>query len=108
MFAVSSMVIFTLRVPGWADRPSMSGPRACSGCVEGVRFVFGDRALRAVALISMAIRRARPPVEGVILPVHFDALDQPQQLGITIMATALGGLLELWPIPPGARVGART
>jgi MFS family permease len=41
----------------------------------------------------MVIVGAWLPVEGVILPVHFDALDQPQQLGITIMATALGGLL---------------
>lgn len=94
MFALSSLVIFTLRVPGAGKPAQHERPDGVlRGAWEGVRYVFSDRALRAVALISMVIVGVWLPVEGVILPVHFDGLDQPEQLGITIMASALGGLL---------------
>jgi MFS family permease len=32
------------------------------------------------------------PIEGVLLPVHFEALDQPGRLGAIVMAMSLGGI----------------
>jgi MFS family permease len=94
MFAVSSVTIAMLRVPG-AGRPAAHErpDGVWSGAVEGVRFVWRDRALRAVALISMVIVGVWLPVEGVVLPVHFEALGEPEQLGVTIMAMSVGGVL---------------
>ncbi len=94
MFLVSSVVISTLRVPG-AGRPTIherpSG--VLSGVMEGLRFVWRDRTLRAMALVSMVIVGIWLPVEGVILPVHFAGLDQPERLGITVMAMSVGGVV---------------
>lgn len=94
MFLVSSVVIATLRVPG-AGRPAIherpSG--VLSGVMEGLRFVWRDRTLRAMALVSMVIVGIWLPVEGVILPVHFAGLDQPERLGITVMAMSVGGVV---------------
>jgi MFS family permease len=46
-----------------------------------------------VALVSMVIVGMWLPVEGVILPVYFSGLDQPERLGITIMAMSVGGVI---------------
>ena len=84
MFAVGSLIMFAVRVPG-AGRPAVherpSG--VWSSTIEGVRFVWGDRVLRAVALVSMVIIGFWLPVEGVVLPVYFQGLGDPQKLGVT-------------------------
>lgn len=94
MFLVSSVVISFLRVPG-AGRPAAHErpDGVFSGAFEGIRFVWRDRTLRAVALVSMVIVGIWLPVEGVILPVYFSAADQPERLGLTIMAMSVGGVL---------------
>lgn len=94
MFAISSVTISTLRVAG-AGRPAAhERPEGVwSGTVEGVQFVWRDRALRSMALISMVVVGVWLPVEGVVLPVYFEALGEPAQLGITIMAMSVGGVL---------------
>lgn len=94
MFLISSLVIAGLRVPG-AGRPAVHErpDGVWRGAVEGIRFVWRDRTLRAVALLSMVIVGAWLPVEGVILPVYFSELDQPERLGVTIMMMSVGGVV---------------
>lgn len=94
MFAIGALIMFLVRVPG-AGRPAEherpSGVWAST--VEGVRFVWNDRVLRAVALVSMVIVGFWLPVEGVVLPVYFEGLGQPQRLGVTVMALSAGGIV---------------
>lgn len=94
MFAISSVVILLLRVPG-AGRPAahQRPDSVVSGALEGIRFVWRDSTLRSVALISMGVVGVWLPVEGVILPYHFTQTEQPERLGVTIMAMAVGGVL---------------
>ncbi len=94
MFLVGALIMFGVRVPG-AGRPAEherpSGVWAST--VEGVRFVWDDRVLRTVALVSMVIVGFWLPVEGVVLPVYFEDLGQPERLGITVMALSAGGIV---------------
>ncbi len=94
MFLVGALIMFAVRVPG-AGRPAEherpSGVWAST--VEGVRFVWDDRVLRTVALVSMVIVGFWLPVEGVVLPVYFEGLGQPERLGITVMALSAGGIV---------------
>jgi MFS family permease len=94
MFAVGAGIMAAVRVPGAgrpADHERPSG--VWRSTVEGVRFVWGDRVLRTVALVSMVIVGFWLPIEGVVLPVYFEGLGQPARLGITVMALALGGIV---------------
>jgi MFS family permease len=93
LFAASSVVILFARFPG-AGRPQVHERPASilSGTAEGIRFVWRDRTLRAIAIIGMIVVGFWLPVEGVILPSYFQANDQPERLGISIMALALGGV----------------
>ncbi len=94
MFAIGSLIMFAVRVPG-AGRPAVhERPGGVwASAVEGVRFVWGDRVLRTVALVSMVIVGFWLPVEGVVLPVYFQGLGEPQRLGITVMALSAGGIV---------------
>ncbi len=94
MFLVSSVVISFLRVPGAGRPEAHERPTGVfSGAKEGIGFVWRDRTLRSMALVSMIIVGIWLPVEGVILPVYFTGTDQPERLGFTIMAMSVGGVL---------------
>ena len=94
MFALGALVMVLVRVPG-AGRPGdhMRATGVWASTVDGVRFVWNDRVLRAVALVSMVIVGFWLPVEGVVLPFYFEGLGQPGRLGVTVMALSLGGII---------------
>lgn len=109
MFAVGALIMVLVRVPG-AGRPAAhERPGSVwASTVEGVRFVWEDRVLRTVALVSMVIVGFWLPVEGVVLPVYFQDVDQPARLGVTVMALALGGIVGALVYGAiGHRVGRR-
>ncbi len=94
MFALGALIMFLVRVPGAGRPPEHERPSGVwASTVEGVRFVWNDRVLRAVALVSMVIVGFWLPVEGVVLPVYFEDLGQPQRLGVTVMALSAGGIV---------------
>jgi MFS family permease len=94
LFAVGAAIMFVVRVPG-AGRPQRAESAAgvWASTTEGFRFVWNDRVLRAVALVSMVIVGFWLPVEGVVLPVYFQEAGEPERLGITVMALSLGGIV---------------
>ena len=61
--------------------------------VEGVVFVWRDRTLRTLALLTLVLWGTWVPVEGVILPVHFQELDSPGSLGLVLAAMSAGAIL---------------
>ncbi len=93
-FAVGALTMFVVRIPG-AGRPLRherpGGVLAATK--EGFLFVWNDRVLRAVAMLSMVVVGFWLPVEGLVLPVFYQAMDDPKKLGITIMALAAGGII---------------
>jgi MFS family permease len=60
---------------------------------EGFAFLWGDRVLRAVALLSAALVALWLPLEGVVLPYHYNAQHQPGELGLLITVMSAGGVV---------------
>lgn len=92
-FVASALLISLLRVAD-AGRPAEHhAPEGFwSGTREGLRFVWRDRLLRSMTMITAALVSVYMPVEGVLLPVEFEAADQPGRLGLVIMAMSLGAI----------------
>jgi MFS family permease len=108
-FLLSAVLVAAVRLAGAgapAERP-VGG--LWLGTLEGLRFVWRDRLLRSIALLTMALVALYLPVEGVVLPVHFVALDAPERLGIVVMAMSAGGIAgALGYAAVGRRVRRRT
>ncbi len=80
-FAVGALTMFVVRIPGSGrplrhERPG----RVLAATKEGVLFVWNDRVLRAVAMLSMVIIGFWLPVEGLVLPVFYQAMTTPKSL----------------------------
>ncbi|MFN8169468.1 MAG: MFS transporter [Candidatus Nanopelagicales bacterium] len=106
-FALSALLMATTRMPGGGRPPAHERPRGLwRSTREGLGFLWRDRVLRSVALLSALLVAVWLPVEGVVLPVFFTDIDQPAQLGLLITTMSAGGVLgALMYAAVGARVG---
>ena len=94
MFALGALTMFVVRVPGAGRPPEHERPSGVWVSTKaGISFVWNDRVLRTVALVSMVIVGFWLPIEGVVLPVYFEGRGEPGRLGVTVMALALGGII---------------
>ncbi|MGC4193129.1 MAG: MFS transporter [Thermomicrobiales bacterium] len=92
-FALSILAVTGIRLAG-ANRPSpITGESFWANTKEGLAFVWNDRLLRAMAILTMIVVALYLPIEGVILPAHFTAQDTPRYLGWVLMAMSAGGLV---------------
>lgn len=92
-FGLSILAIGVLRLPGAgapavADRPT----GLWAGMVDGLRFVWNAKVLRALALIDLAMTGLYLPMESVLFPKYFTDRDEPAHLGWVLMALSVGGL----------------
>jgi MFS family permease len=60
---------------------------------EGLAFLWRDRVLRTVAIMTALLVGVWLPVEGVVLPVLFSAIDSPERLGFLITSMSAGGVV---------------
>jgi MFS family permease len=60
---------------------------------EGFTFLWRDPVLRAVALLSAALVALWLPLEGVVLPYHYNARPAPGQLGWLVTVMSAGGVV---------------
>ncbi|MFC0005183.1 MFS transporter [Micromonospora siamensis] len=88
-FAIAVLLIAAVRLPG-AGRPEKPPAGLWTGTVEGLRFVWRDPLLRAIALIMMVLVALYLPVEGVLLPAWFVEQSQPARLGSILMTMSVG------------------
>jgi MFS family permease len=105
-FVASAAMVGAMRLdlvgrPDEADQPT----GIWHGTREGIAFVWNDRLLRAIALLAAALVAAYMPIEGVLLPVHFEAIRQPGRLGAVVMAMSAGGMVG--SLAYGALAGRR-
>ena len=61
--------------------------------LDGLRFVRHEPLLLAVAGVTALVLAVYMPIEEVLLPVHFESLEQPGRLGLTLMALSGGGIV---------------
>jgi hypothetical protein len=91
-FVLSVALVAAVRLPG-AGKPAHPASGLWRDAAEGLAFVWRDRLLRTITLLSMAIVALYLPVEGVILPAHFLAEGAPDQLGLVVMTMSGGGVV---------------
>ena len=94
-FLLSAACVSVLRVPH-AGAPVVADEAAegvWAGTRAGLGFVRRDALLLGITVISALLVSVYMPIEGVLLPVHFEALDEPGRLGAIVMAMSLGGIL---------------
>lgn len=93
-FGLSLFATATLRLEG-AGRPQRATRPVglATGIAEGLRFVWSLRVLRTLALIDLVVTALYLPMESVLFPKYFTDRQQPAQLGWTLMALSLGGLV---------------
>ncbi|MCM0674652.1 MFS transporter [Micromonospora phytophila] len=107
-FALAVLLIAAVRLPG-AGRPERPPAGLWRGTNEGLRFVWRDPLLRAIALITMVLVALYLPVEGVLLPAWFVAQGEPARLGAVLMAMSAGSVVgALASGAAGRRIRRRT
>ncbi len=93
-FAASALAIRLVHVPGGGRPAPREDPRSLwHDGVEGLAFVWRDRTLRALTILFALLVAAWVPIEGVIMPVYFQARDAPEELGLVLMAISAGGVV---------------
>jgi MFS family permease len=108
-FALSALIMALTRMPG-GGRPEASEGSAgiWTATREGLVFLWRDPVLRSVAILTAVLVAIWLPIEGVVLPVLFNAVDQPVQLGLLITAMSAGGVVgALGYAALGQRLGRR-
>jgi MFS family permease len=109
-FGAAATLLAVVPVPG-SGRPVAEVREAgfWSATLEGLAFLWRDRALRSVALLAALLIGLWLPVEGVILPVYFQDRGAPGELGVVLMALSGGAVLgALAYAAIGARFRRRT
>ncbi len=92
-FIASAVLLAFVHVPG-AGRPLYDNrPYFWAGTIDGLKLVFGDAPLRTVVLLSTGVVGFAYPVIGIVLPVIYQANDDPVGLGAIVMAFSLGGVV---------------
>jgi MFS family permease len=91
-FVLAALVMALVRVPGdGRPQPPAGGRSGVLGDVrEGLVFVWRDKMILSVALFTTLLAGTYLPIEGVLLPVHFEALDAPGRLGGVLLVMSLG------------------
>ncbi len=93
-FALSAFLVAVIRVPDAGPPVAADAPDSIwNGTVEGLRFVARDPLLRGLTVMTAVIVSVYMPIEGVLLPVHFESQAEPGRLGAIIMAMSFGGIV---------------
>jgi MFS family permease len=92
-FGLAAVASALVRLPR-VERRSTSVPQSIlRDGIEGLAFVWRARTLRALTILFMVLVGAWVPIEGVILPVYFEAKDAPGEFGVVLMAMSVGGIV---------------
>lgn len=93
-FGISAIAMATTRMPGGGRPARAERPQGLwRSTREGLSFLWRDRVLRSMAILTSVLVGVWLPVEGVVLPVIFNEADQPARLGLLITAMSAGGVI---------------
>ena len=93
-FVLSIISISLLKLEGTGKPDKESLPEnVWAGIVEGLRFVWHNPVLRALAFVDLAATGLYMPMESVLFPKYFTDRDEPAQLGWVLMALSIGGVI---------------
>jgi MFS family permease len=106
LFIVAALCIQSMRVSDAGQEARREGAEPTAGFREltrGFVALWSDKALRVLTIAIMVLAGVYLPTESVILPVHFEGLDQPEGMGIVIGALAGGGVIGAFLYGPISR-----
>ena len=106
LFIIAALCILAMRVSDAGQEAREQGDASGTGFAEltrGFVALWSDKALRVLTIAIMVLAGVYLPTESVILPVHFEALKQPEGMGIVIGALAGGGVLGAFAYGPLSR-----
>ena len=106
LFIIAALCILAMRVSDAGQEAREEGDTSGSSFTEltrGFVALWSDKALRVLTIAIMVLAGVYLPTESVILPVHFEALKQPEGMGIVIGALAGGGVLGAFAYGPLSR-----
>ena len=108
-FVLAAFASLLIRLPR-VERPiEMAHRPIWQDGLDGLWFVWRNRTLRALTILFAILVGAWVPIEGVILPVYFQAQNAPEKLGIVLMAMSVGGIVGALAYGAvGHRVARRT
>jgi MFS family permease len=93
-FALAVGLTLLIRLESAGPPAAHERPRSIwHGTVEGVVYVWRDPLLRALAALDCVLIAAYLPFESVLLPVHFNLVDAPAQLGFVVTAMSGGTIV---------------
>ncbi len=93
-FLLSILSISLVRAPGVGTPEAHEKPESLiAGSKEGLSFVWHHRLLRTMVFITMVVVAVYMPIEGVLLPVIFEAQNDPARLGVVLAALSAGGVV---------------
>jgi len=109
-FAVSAVLIGISPTPGSGRPAAHERPKGLlSATGAGLRYLWADQVLRESSILFAALILVWLPIESVILPVYFNGIDEPAQLGFLITAMSGGGVVgALLYAAVGPRISRRT
>ena len=106
LFFVASVSVMLMRVTdakSETQEQNLPSENFWQATIAGFRALHGDRALFSLTIIFMVTSAVYMPIEMVILPVHFERLDNASGLGATMTALAAGMVLGAFSFAAIAR-----
>ena len=106
LFIIAALCILAMRVSDAGQAAREEGLERGTGFAEltrGFVALWTDKALRVLTIAIMVLAGVYLPTESVILPVHFQSLNQPEGMGVVIGALAGGGVLGAFAYGPLSR-----
>ncbi len=94
LFVLGIVAMALVTVPGSgrpATRPDVR--QAWPQTVAGVRFVWREPVLRAIALLGAVVVGFWLPIEGIVLPTYFQDIGRPDLLGVTVVVLGVGAVV---------------
>ncbi|MGM0385647.1 MAG: MFS transporter [Actinomycetota bacterium] len=98
LFLLAAVLVAVMRVgdAGQAARAAAGPDSADSGwasLARGITIILADRPIRSVTIAVVVLAAIYLPTEAVLLPTHFERLDEPGSLGIVIAAISAGSIV---------------
>lgn len=93
-FVVSAALTAMVRLPGEAAAEASPRRGYRQELLEGLRFIWGDRLIRAIIILSALFMALIAPLFSVILPVYVEQTGgSPFDLGLLLAAQGGGGVI---------------
>lgn len=95
-FALAAVAVSLLAIANRALHEAGGAPGDTSSwttALAGLRALRADRPVLLLTIAVAVVATIYTPTESVLLPVHFEAIDQPRSFGIVLSAIAAGAMV---------------